>query len=133
MLDIVKIDVEGHELQVLRGMRAVLGRSPAVRLLFEKLEGPTEDAAQINSFLHGLTLSLNGVGPMARLFPLDDILYGARIGDVAAMAAQPGLVLLRDFFAIHPKQIDRPGTKIAAGARNLPSGTGCSCPAQAVP
>jgi FkbM family methyltransferase len=35
--DIAKIDVEGHELSALRGMTALLGRSPDAVLLFEKL------------------------------------------------------------------------------------------------
>lgn len=35
--DLVKIDVEGHELNVLRGMREILARSPDVKVLYEKL------------------------------------------------------------------------------------------------
>ena len=35
--DLVKIDVEGHELPVLHGMSGIVARSPNVKILFEKL------------------------------------------------------------------------------------------------
>jgi hypothetical protein len=34
-VDVMKIDVEGHELSVLRGARAVIGRSPNLNLIME--------------------------------------------------------------------------------------------------
>lgn len=35
--DLVKIDVEGHELNVLMGMRQIIANSPEIKILFEKL------------------------------------------------------------------------------------------------
>ncbi|MGH7056225.1 MAG: FkbM family methyltransferase [Stellaceae bacterium] len=38
-VDLVKIDVEGHEPYVLRGMRQTIGRSPHIRIFLEFFEG----------------------------------------------------------------------------------------------
>src|SRR5256885_16158060 len=35
--NLVKIDVEGHELQVLDGMKRIVENSPDIKILFEKL------------------------------------------------------------------------------------------------
>ncbi|UUZ47149.1 FkbM family methyltransferase [Massilia sp. B-10] len=62
VVDLVKIDVEGHELAVLKGMRAMLARSPEVKLLFEKLERDNAATRQIAALLGELGLHCYGVG-----------------------------------------------------------------------
>jgi FkbM family methyltransferase len=116
-VDLVKIDVEGHELHVLRGMHDLLRRSPRVKVLFEKLDagsGDSSDNASIAALLTGLGLSLYGVGPNAVLAPLDGDAYDRWVGDVlAARAADVGR-LQRSGFSIYPGQLS--GTGVAQGA-----------------
>jgi FkbM family methyltransferase len=112
-VDLVKIDVEGHELHVLRGMHEVLQRSPGVKILFEKLDANNADNAAIADLLSGLGLSLYGVGPNAVLVPLDPGAYERWVGDVlAARAADVGR-LMRSGFSIYPGQLY--GTGIQEG------------------
>ncbi len=50
-MDVVKIDVEGHELQVLRGMARTIAGSPAMVILLEKLMPQAGYEAAIAEFL----------------------------------------------------------------------------------
>lgn len=104
-VDLVKIDVEGHELAVLRGMQALLRRSPQVKLLFEKLGAQSADNAAIAALLGELGLSLYGVGPNAVLVPLDTQGYTAWIGDVLAAPAAAIECLDRRSFSVYPGQL----------------------------
>lgn len=85
-LDVVKLDVEGSEGRVLRGMRSLLARSPDVRILMEfapaMLAGSGVPAAEVVAMLEGLGLSPWTVGEGGSLHP-------ARWADLAAL--QDGL------------------------------------------
>lgn len=104
-VDLVKIDVEGHELHVLRGMINVLRRSPRVKILFEKLDEGNDDNEAIAALLSELGLSLYGVGPNATLVPLDLAAYRRWVGDVLAAPATDVGSLKRNGFSIYPGQL----------------------------
>lgn len=105
VVDLVKIDVEGYELPVLRGMLGLLRRSPQVKLLFEKLESGNGDNEGIRDLLTGLGLTLYGVGPDAVLQALDHAAFSAWIGDVLAAPAAAVTRLSRNSFTVWPQQL----------------------------
>jgi FkbM family methyltransferase len=108
--DLVKIDVEGFELPVLRGMLGLLRRSPNVKLLFEKLESGNADNAAIRTLLLDLDLALYGVGPDAVLQPLDAARFAAWVGDVLAAPAGAVTHLARNSFTVAPQQLTGTGS-----------------------
>ena len=85
-LDVVKLDVEGSEGRVLRGMRRLLARSPDVRILMEfapaMLAGSGITAPEVVGMLEALGLSPWTVGE-------GGVLHPARWSELAAM--QDGL------------------------------------------
>ena len=105
--DLVKIDVEGHELPALRGMEKILANSTRVKVLFEKLGRNQGSEKGIERFLDKLGFSLYGVTPPATLVPF-------KAGDLAqwdgyALAAKNGdpdlQELIRARFCIYPSQL----------------------------
>jgi hypothetical protein len=106
---LIKIDVEGHELSVLRGMQEILKRSPNVKILFEKLESFTLETDEIGRLMCECDLVLYGVGPRAVLIPLDIDRYRAWIGDVLAAPVNAIDTLLRTRFSIYPEQLSSGG------------------------
>ena len=117
--DLVKIDVEGHELQVLRGMKDVLANSPQVKVLFEKLEANAANEADISTLLGAHGMAFYGVGGNATLVELGTTadLQAWRGYIVAARQEAIGGVLDRSRFRIYPGQLN-----IAAKAK--PEGEG---------
>ena len=87
--DLVKIDVEGHELPALRGMEKILANSSCVRILFEKLGRDHGYEKEIEDFLGKLNFKLYGVAANAILVPLksgdlahwDGYALAAKVGD----------------------------------------------------
>jgi FkbM family methyltransferase len=84
-LDFIKLDVQGWELHVLRGLSATLGRSPAVRLFLEYwpagLRAAGSDPAELIAFLQerGLTLHRERGGrwiPIGSLAELERETFG---------------------------------------------------------
>ena len=59
----MKIDVEGAELQVLKGPRVTLEKSPDIILLMELHPGLGVDPAEVCDFLHQLGFSLFQMAP----------------------------------------------------------------------
>jgi FkbM family methyltransferase len=108
--DLVKIDVEGHEVNVLNGMRRIVANSPEIKILFEKLcpnlgtEEALEDYFRENGF------DLYHVGDDSSL---DRLMAGSlreRSGYV--LAARPGAIAQatrRSRFSIYPGQLLIPG------------------------
>jgi len=103
--DLVKIDVEGHELAVLRGMHDVIARSPKIKILFEKLERDNADTRAIGALLSSFGLALYGVGAGAVLQPLAADAYLDWVGDVLAAPAAEVATLTRTGCAIYPGQL----------------------------
>lgn len=117
VVDLVKIDVEGHELQVLRGMESILRRSPGIKILFEKLGDASEASNAIAALLRGHGLALYGVGPNAVLAALDDASYRAWVGDVLAAPAAAVDVLARKCFSVYPGQLTGAADHMGARSR----------------
>jgi FkbM family methyltransferase len=68
--DLVKIDVEGHEISVLNGMREVVANSPDIKILFEKLGTEIGSEAALEGYFRESGLLLFGVCPDSSLQPL---------------------------------------------------------------
>jgi FkbM family methyltransferase len=117
---VAKIDVEGHELHALRGMRALLGRSPQAVVLFEKLIAHAGlEAPMLELFAeYGMQVwRIEGV----RLEPVD--LASFEQGCAYFLAARPetvGQELDRSFVRIRPGHLFKPlarevGGRLVAG------------------
>ncbi|MFM7532739.1 MAG: FkbM family methyltransferase [Rubrivivax sp.] len=116
---VAKIDVEGHELHALRGMRALLSRSPQAVVLFEKLIAYAGlEAPMLALFAeHGMRVwRIEGV----RLEPVD--LAGFEQGCAYFLAARPetvGQEFDRGFVRIRAGQLFKPQAR-EEGGRLLP-------------
>ncbi len=119
--DLVKIDVEGHELPVLRGMAGIIRRSPGIAILFEKLGLAAGYEDELAAFLAGEGLSLYAARPGARLAPLAAADLPAFSGYVLATRRKIGPEDRdRRRFTIHPAQMWRPpGSPLATEATGL--------------
>jgi FkbM family methyltransferase len=110
--DLVKIDVEGHELSVLRGMRRIVANSPRIKVLFEKLYPDMPNDAAVEAYFRELGFDLYGVQDDVSLLPL-------QAGDLRgwagyALAARPGTIrggLGRLQFSVYPAQLIVPGDR----------------------
>ena len=104
--DLVKIDVEGHEISALRGMSKVIASSKDIKILFEKMGTNIGNEADLDAFFAAHDMVIYAVGAGSRLRLL-------RPGELSqhngyALAARAGLNLdgtNRNFFRIHPMQI----------------------------
>jgi FkbM family methyltransferase len=119
IFDLAKIDVEGHELQVIRGMRNIITRSPRPKILFEKLGTDHGYEYEIENELNDLHLRIYHV------------LAGAKLREVARgqLKSCDGYFLAchadelkgeidRACFKIYPRQFFAPAasnTKIEVG------------------
>lgn len=124
VVDLIKIDVEGHELNVLRGMQEILNRSPNVKILFEKLESATAETDEIGKLLCEQDLALYGVGPHSILVPLDGDGYRAWIGDILAAPQSAVDQLLRTGFSVYPVQLSGAGEAAGELTRYRAEGVG---------
>jgi FkbM family methyltransferase len=108
-VDLVKIDVEGHELAVLRGMRETLRRSPSVKVMFEKLGVNAGYEDEIESLFHELGFELYGIVGEPILAPLAAGALATFSG--YALASRPGQIdnLDRRRFSIYPSQLSHQG------------------------
>ncbi|GAB3087829.1 hypothetical protein GCM10027081_03600 [Cupriavidus yeoncheonensis] len=119
-VDLVKIDVEGHELRVLQGMGDVLNRSPNAKILFEKLDSAGNVSDEIGEFLSGRGLALYGVGPFATLVPLElKSSYCEWVGDVLAAPSAAVDSLCRTGFSVYPNQLYGDGVEGGIAKRYL--------------
>jgi len=107
-VDLIKIDVEGHELGVMRGMRQIIARSPHLKILFEKIGTHVGQEADIEALLYPFGFQLYEVLSDSQLAPLAP-------GELAtitgyALAARPEQVdsLDRRRFNIYPSQLNLP-------------------------
>ncbi len=121
--DLVKIDVEGHELNVLHGMREIVGNSPRIKILFEKLAPNTGNEAGLEQYFAAIGFSLYAVGSDASLNEF--AAGGLRDWGGYALAAPRGLIeadaLNRSRFSIYAKQLWRPAA-VSASSQAPPDG-----------
>ena len=114
--DLVKIDVEGHELEVLEGMRGIIARSPQIVILFEKLVIEAGTEAWLESFFAAAGFGLWAVGADSRLTAIAPGRLESWSGYV--LAARPDRLadgLDRARFSIHPSQLLVAGENAAPG------------------
>ena len=88
--NLVKIDVEGHELQVLDGMKRIVENSPDIKILFEKLTPNAATDTAVEEYFSGLGFELYGVDEDRSLVPLGS--GGLRPWAGYAFAARPGTI-----------------------------------------
>jgi FkbM family methyltransferase len=72
-VDLVKIDVEGHEPRVIRGMEQTIARSPNLRFVVEFADymlAHTMPAAQFADYIHGLGFRICRILPEFRIRPV---------------------------------------------------------------
>lgn len=114
-VDLIKLDVELHELAVLRGAADILSRSPDVVILMEKLDHMENDGEAILAFLREMGHGVYGVGPFAALVPLDDAAYLAWSGHI--VSGRPSAIgdLKRSRITIYPEQLRGHGNKGVCG------------------
>lgn len=124
--DLVKIDVEGHELSALRGMERILANSPRVKVLFENMGVSASGGKGIEDFFADLNFDLYGVSGGATLVPLkkgelascDGYALAAKVGD-------PDLAELdRRRFFIYPGQWSLQSATLEDGALKCKGGPG---------
>jgi FkbM family methyltransferase len=104
--DLVKIDVEGHELNVLNGMRRIVANSPEIKILFEKLSPNVGTEEAFEEYFRGSGFDLYQVRDDSSL---DEFVAGSlkeRGGYV--LAARRGTIAegtSRSRFSIYPGQL----------------------------
>jgi FkbM family methyltransferase len=106
--DLIKIDVEGHEINVLNGMRGVVANSPQIKILFEKLVPNMGSEPALEKYFRDVDFMLYGVGPDAALREL--AAGGLRDWGGYVLATARGVVedgFNRARFSIYAKQFWR--------------------------
>jgi FkbM family methyltransferase len=104
---LVKLDVEGHELSVLRGMRQILARSDESVVMFEKLAPHSGVEAGIHEYFTELGRAVYYInGRTLECVDVDDFANkgGYFIGTSASLVQKDGP--RRDFFYIYPQDLN---------------------------
>lgn len=107
--DLVKIDVEGHELSVLEGMRTIVENSPDIKILFEKLVVNAGSENELQTYFRSAGFNLYAVCADASLTLLEDGALAPWSGYV--LATRPGAMrdgLKRARFSIYGAQLWSP-------------------------
>lgn len=83
-VDVLKMDVEGHEGPALRGMRALLERSPGIRIMMEfgpqMMRGSGMPAPEVVALLEGLGLAAWTIGEDGGIAPVGWSVLAAATG-----------------------------------------------------
>jgi FkbM family methyltransferase len=109
-VDLMKIDVEGHEPQVVRGMQQIIARSPKLKILFENFGIQAGGASQIEELLRPFGFQLYGIAAGSQLCPLAFGELEKFTGYVLAARAEQVDTLDRRRFNIYPSQLIIDGT-----------------------
>lgn len=104
-VDIVKMDVEGHELPALAGMVRTIRQSPHMVILMEKFAINEGREAAILDFLHSMGMQTYAVGQGELTGPMTLEDFRAFSGHLIAGRPAACEPLQRRFFAIHPSQL----------------------------
>lgn len=127
-VDVVKLDVEEHELAVLQGMERVISESPDIAILIEKLRPSAGYEAEMESLLKKQGFRLFSVHPGARLAPISLEEFLPFSGYVLATRAGENFKLDRSFFSIYPEQLRLSASDLRKsddGDIVLAAGAGC--------
>ena len=101
--DLVKMDVEGHELEVLRGMKNIIARSPRIKILLEH-SGRPDRALEMEEFFADAGFSLWTFDAALKLSPAD--LRSGKEGNLLAIKIEDVIDSLeRNKFSIFPGQL----------------------------
>jgi FkbM family methyltransferase len=103
--DLVKIDVEGHEFNVLKGMRRIIANSPKIKILFEKLTPNCGTETALEEFFDENRFDLYAVQSDSSLAKLGVGSLSEHGGYV--LAARQGALdggIGRSRFSIYPRQ-----------------------------
>lgn len=120
-VDLVKINVEGHELQVLRGMERIVRESPRIKILLEKLgrnagseDGMKEFFDRMGMKLYSVESGavLREVGSLQAMRDWSGYLLAARANQIdemnrARFDIYPAQLNLKDWAALTPDGIAR--------------------------
>jgi FkbM family methyltransferase len=126
--DLVKIDVEGHEVNVLHGMQNIVSRSQHIKILFEKLVPNAGYESEIESLLGAFGFELYGVLPNASLQKIlpgtltewAGYVLATRNGELGSAG------LIRTGFSIYPRQLCTIGENLQSLSRDKLIATGAS-------
>jgi FkbM family methyltransferase len=106
--DLVKLDVEDHELGALNGMRGILGRSAGkIKILFEKIGASQGNEEGLHAYWSEFGMRLYHVEYPSRLVPVGLDEFKAKSGYF--LAIRPELLedrLRRGFLNIYPQQLN---------------------------
>jgi FkbM family methyltransferase len=111
--DLVKIDVEGHELSVLEGMRKIVENSTDIKILFEKLVMNAGNESATETYFRGMGFALYGVQGNASLVVLGN--GGLAEWEGYVLATRLGAItddLKRTRFSVHSAQLWTPAGPI---------------------
>lgn len=104
---LVKLDVEGHELHALKGMRSILGRSKRCAVMFEKLAPNSGIEGDVYDFFTDLDWMVYGIqGRTLEALELDA--FAAKGGYFVAAPAEYVMRdgLNRNFFKVFPSDLN---------------------------
>jgi FkbM family methyltransferase len=118
--DLVKIDVEGHELNVLEGMKQIVVNSPEIKILFEKLTPNQGSEEVLEHYFDEIGFDLYAVKADASLYELAAGSLKEQGGYM--LATRRGALsesLRRTRFSIYPAQllVPAPGDMAAGRAK----------------
>ncbi len=119
--DLVKIDVEGHELNVLNGMRRIVANSSEIKILFEKLSTNLGTEQALEEYFDEGGFDLYQVGADSSLDEIEAGGLKERSGYV--LATRHGAIAEstrgRSRFSVYPGQLLMPSPR-PAGSQNFP-------------
>ncbi|KML62693.1 hypothetical protein VL15_02355 [Burkholderia cepacia] len=114
--DMVKLDVEGHELHALYGMREIVRRSPECVVIFEKLENDSGVESGLLEYAETVgwgVYAINGISLSRVSLPEFKSARGYFIAALPAHVEKDGLV--RNFFDIYPTDFNPVQAKVTDG------------------
>jgi FkbM family methyltransferase len=122
--DIAKIDIEGHELQALRGMMGMLRRSPNAVVLFEKLDKNSGIEPDLLSLFMEVGMSVYRVDGLT-LTTVDVAQFAA--SEAYFVAARPSTIgqeSMRNFFTVYPEDLHAISATVQGGRLVVDSASG---------